>query len=151
VNNVQTVVDVIFDMVGFLSQDPLTVENISARVGPVVRDPGGPMSMELRPISPDLQAAHLARYPESGSPYVLDLDIVPGARPTVSALMARFGKYHRALTDRGRPRELLFYPPPGRRWRVVLIAELDSSAADIEDARVSAIALRRDSVSPNTP
>jgi hypothetical protein len=138
-------IDLIRDLIHFLSQDPLTVEDVIARVGPVVHDPGGLMPMELRPILPGLRSARLARYPNSGLPYVLDLALAPEAQPTAAALKVVFGDYHRARTDRGRQPEVLFYPPAlGSCWKVVVIVELALGVDALDDAPVTRVALRRD-------
>lgn len=142
------VTDLIRDLVHFLSQDPLTVEDVAARVGPVKHDPGGLMPIEIHPILTGLRSVRLMRYPNSGLPYMLDLDLMPDARLTAAALKVVFGDYHRARTDRGRPSEILFYPPAtGPRWKVVVIAELGPVVDELDEAPVTSIALRRDPAS----
>ena len=142
----------LLDLVSLLSREPLGVEDIVARVGPVVHDPGGLMPIELRPNLPGVRSARLGRYPDSGLPYLLDFALDTDAPPTAGTLKGLFGDYDRALTDRGQPRTLLFYPPAGTTsWRVVLIAQLASSTDDLDAATVSAIAFRRDPVAANMP
>ncbi len=141
-------IKLIQDIVRFLSQDRLTVEDVAARVGSVAHDPGELLPIELCPVIDGVRSASLARYPDSGLPYLLEIEPAPDVQPTVEALKSVFGDYHRALTDRGRPAEILFYPLlTGARWNVVIIAELAPGDGEIEDASVARIALRRDSVS----
>ncbi len=145
----RAVADQILDMIRFLAQDPLLVADVAARVGPVVEDPGGLMPIELRPILPGVRSARLARYPDSGLPYALELDLAPDARPTPAALKPMLGDYDQARTDRGLPREILFYPPAeGSRWRVAAIARLEATGGELENAPIASIAFRRDPVTP---
>ncbi len=138
------VIPLIQDMVGFLSQDPLTVEDVAARVGTALRDPGIPMPIELNPKLPGVHSAKLARYPDSGLPYLLDLELDPEARPTVAKMKAALGASRQAPTDRGRPRKVLFYPAAGPKWQVVIIAELAQEPGELETTPITTLALRRD-------
>src|SRR5262245_32015593 len=79
-------IDVIRELFRFLSQDPLSVEDVISRVGPVVNDPGAPMSIELQPALSGVRAANLDRYPDNGLPYALTIELAPGARVTAAAL-----------------------------------------------------------------
>lgn len=140
--------DLIRELVLFLSRDALTVEDIADRVGPVARDPGVPMPLELRPVLAGVRSARLSRYPESGLPYVLTIEPAPVARPTAATLKAAFGDYRRSLTDLGRPIEVIFYPPAaGAHWKVAVIAELLPRGDSLDDASVTTLALRRDPIS----
>jgi hypothetical protein len=140
--------NLILDLVRFLSADDLAVADVAGRVGPVVEDPGGLIPIELRPILPGVRAARLARYPDSGLPYVIELELAPDARPAAAALKPILGDYDQARTDRGMPREILFYPPAqGTRWRVAVIAQVESNG-DLENAPITSIAFRRDPVTP---
>ena len=135
------------ELILFLSQNTLTVEDVVARVGSVAHDPGIPMPLELRSVLAGVPSVHLSRYPDSGVPYILTLEFAPDVRPTVAALKAAFGDYHRALTDRGRPGEIMFYPPPpGTHWQVVVIANLVQGNSVLDDAFVTTLALRRDPI-----
>jgi hypothetical protein len=143
--------DTLRALVDLLSQD-LPVERILARVGPVARDPGAPMPLELRPKLPGVRAAKLARYPESEVPYALDLELDKDWGLTAAALKRMFGGYNQALTGRGQPRELLFYPPAGNApWRVVLIAQLAPEGDSLDASHISAITLRRDAATGGAP
>jgi hypothetical protein len=106
------------------------------------------MSIELRPRIPGVHSARLSRYPDSGSPYVLELEPAPEARPTLASLKAAFGDYRRAPTHRGMPPEVLFSPQgTGSQWRIVVIAQLASATDSLDTASVTRIALRRDPAS----
>jgi hypothetical protein len=141
-------IDLIRDLVGFLAREPLAVEDVAARVGPVVRDPGGLIPLELQPVLPDVRAARLARFPDSSVPHVLSLEPAPAARPTVAALKAAFGDYRRSLTDFEQPRQVIFYPPGGARWKVAVLAQLLPGGNSLAEAQVASLALRRDPVTP---
>lgn len=142
----------VLDLIDLLSREPLGVDDIVARVGPVVQDSGNPMPIELQPNLPGIRAARLGRYPDSGLPYLLNFTLDTDARPTVETLKGLFGDYDRALTDRGHPRTLVFHPPAGTTpWRVVLIAQLASSTDNLDAASVSEIAFRRDPMTANMP
>lgn len=141
-------IELIKDIVRFLSQNRLTVEDIVARVGSVASDSGGLMPIKLSPAIKGVRSANLARYPDSGLPYVLEIGFEADAQPKVKVLKSALGDYQRALTHRGRPIEILFYPssPEVALWNVVLIAELASGEGEIEDTLVASIAFRRDPV-----
>ena len=135
-------IDHVRDLVRFLAQD-LTVEQIAARVGAVDRDPGVPLPIELRPTGSELRAASLSRYPETGKPFALELELA--APVTVASLQGAFGAYREGRTDRGQPREILFYPAEaGTPWKVVVIAQLPPGASPIADGAASVVILRRD-------
>ena len=139
--------DLLREFVLFLSQDTLTVDDVVAWVGSVAHDPGVPMPLELRSMMAGVRSVHLSRYSDSGLPYVLTLECTPDVRPTVAALKAAFGDYRLALTDRGRPIEIIFYPPTaGTHWQIVVIATLLQRNNGLDDASVTTIALRRDPI-----
>jgi hypothetical protein len=136
------VIDLIEELVPFLSQDPLTVEDVIARIGSLIEDPGIPMPIRIEPKVHGVQSARLARFPDSGLPYLLILELQADARPSVASLRAIMGDYDRVRTDRGMPREILFSPEAvGRRWRIVVIAQPQS---DEDEAPVNVIFYRRD-------
>jgi hypothetical protein len=141
----RAMIDLIRELVLFLSSDPLTVDEVTARVGGVVHDPGVPMPIELRPALAGVRSAQLARYPDSGLPYVLTLEPAMDSRPSAGALKAVLGTYKRALTGRGMPAELVF-PHAGNasRWRVVVIVTVDKGGDEMDSARITSIAFRRD-------
>ena len=139
-------IDQIQELIRLLSQDPLSVADVIARVGPVVDDPGIPQTAALEPASlRGVRAARLGRYPDTGLPYTLALELADDAQPTAAALRAAFGDYKRARTDRGHPAQLLFYPPAqAPRWQVALLADLAPTDGSLDDARVTRLTLRRD-------
>jgi hypothetical protein len=146
-NRNPVMVDVIRDLFYFFSRNDVTLQDVSERVGSITHDPGGLMPIELNSTLPGVRAATLSRYPDSASPYMLDLTPAPNARPTAAELRNFLGDYHRALTDRGRPWELVFYPPRiEERCRVAVIAEVEPGAADLDSAPIMHVALRRDAV-----
>ena len=142
-------IDVIRELFRFLSQDPLSVEDVISKVGPVVDDPGLPMPIELQPVLSGVRAANLDRYSDNGLPYALTIELAPGARVTAAALQQAFGDYKQLHADRGRPPEIIFYPPAvGSRWTVAVIAKLESAAVSLDNQPVTSLSLRRDPVSP---
>lgn len=142
-------IDLIRDLIPLLSQEMLTIEDVVARIGPVAHDPGVPMPIDLDSVDASVHSARLSRYPDSGLPYVLTLEPKPNVRPTVAALKSMLGDYRQALTDRGRPIEVVFLPSTaGACWKVVVVAELAPNVASLESAAVTRVALRRDPTSP---
>lgn len=133
------------DMVNFLSRDSLTIEDVTAMTGCVTSDPGGLIPVEMQPVLPGVRTARVARYPDSGLPYMLDLDLAPDARPTVAALKELFGDYRRAPSDWDQARQLLFYPPAeGTRWGIVVIARLEPATGDVAEGLIASVSFRRD-------
>lgn len=142
-------INLIQELVRFLSQDLLSVEDVIGRVGPVVDDPGDPMPIELRPVLTGVRAAYLNRYPDNGLPYALTIELAPDAQLTSAELQHAFGDYKQLRTDRGQPPEIIFYPSAvGSQWKVAVIADLQSAAAALDDQPVTSLSLRRDPVSP---
>jgi hypothetical protein len=136
--------DELAELIGFLTRDGITVEDVVARVGPVIEDPGIPLEMQLSPQLPGVATAALARYPDSGLPYLLKLTPSPGTPLTLGVLRHRFGDYKVAYGRHGLPPAALFYLEPGPRWRIVLMAETSPGSAPNEDSLVAEITLRRD-------
>lgn len=142
-------IDLIRELVRFLSQDSLSIEDVVGRVGPIVNDPGGLMPIELQPVLAGVRAANLGRNPDNGLPYVLTIELMPGSGLTAATLRQALGDYKRLRTDRDRPPEIIFYPPAvGSRWKVAVIAELQSASVALEDQPVTSLSLRRDPASP---
>jgi hypothetical protein len=131
------------ELVGFLSREPLTVADVVAKIGPIRRDPGVPLDIELAPSVPGVRAARLSRYPDTGKPYLLELDL---ASPIpVAALRTVFGEPRQARTDRGLPRAVIFSPPGTEpHWTVAVIAEIPAGTTPIEGESAKTVALRRD-------
>ena len=119
------------------------------RVGPITNDPGGLMPIELRPVLAGVRAASLGRNPDNGLPYLLNNDLAPDALLTAATLKQVFGAYKRLRTDRGQPPEIIFNPPTlGSRWKVAVIAHLESAAVAVDDQSVTSLSLLREPVSP---
>ncbi|MDB5036063.1 MAG: hypothetical protein JWQ98_3304 [Chlorobi bacterium] len=139
--------DMILDIAGFLSRDPLSLDDVIERVGEAVADPGIPMPIALRPTLPGVRSASLTRYPDTGLPYLLTLVPSPDLHLTPRALAAVLGEYRRLAGDRGRNPGLIFYPGiGGARWSVAVIVEVERMGDEIDIAPVTSIAFRRDPV-----
>jgi hypothetical protein len=147
INGDYAMIALVQDLVSLLSRNPLTIEDVTDRVGPVGHDPGGLMPIELRPVLAGVRAASLARDPDSGLPYLLTLELAPGTQLTVAMLRQAFGDYQRLRTDRGHPPQIVFSPPGGTQWKVALIADLQSAAAAFDDQSVTSLSLLRERVS----
>jgi len=140
--------DLIRDLVEFLSQDSLTVEDVVAKVGSITDDPGGLMPIKLRPALASVQEADLARDPDNGLPYVLSIRPLADAALTASILRQAFGDYTRLRTDRHHPPEIIFYPPTfDLRWKIAVIATLRSAAEPFADQQISSLSFRRERAS----
>jgi hypothetical protein len=137
--------DLVRELILFLLQDRLTVGEVARRVGPIGHDPGIPLSIELQPVLPGVRAAKLARFPDSGLPYVLTLEPAMESRPIVGALKEVLGPYKQARTGLEMPASLIF-PPAGREsgWQVVVFVTLDKVGVEMDSARTRTIAFRRD-------
>jgi hypothetical protein len=140
-------IELVQELIIFLSQDTLTVADVSARVGPVENNPGHQMPIELRPTLTGVRASRLSLDPDSGLPYVLTIEPEPDARPTPAMFKAALGEYRQMQTHFDLPRELMFYTQgKGTRWHVVVFVKLQDAAGEIDDAPVTSIAFRRDAV-----
>ena len=139
------------DLVRLFARDELTADDVVRAVGPVVRDPGVPMPMVLRPTTRGVQAASLARDPDSLMPYLLTLELEGSARPTVGDLSGAFGSFHVLPRDRGMPTSLHFVPAtPNSRWSVALVATLAASTAPSDGDEVPTVVLQREPLSTPT-
>ena len=149
--NVPSLAVLIGELVDFLSQDPLTVDDVVGLVGPVVNDPGVPSPMDLQSHLDGIVLARLARYPDSGLPYVLTVGPDPGLRITPTQLVATLGDFRPANTHRGLPPAVVYSAPsPGRRWRVVVTAQVQPDGGVLQDGQITSVALRRDPQTPET-
>ena len=129
-------------LIRFLSTDGLSVEDVCARIGAIAEDPGGLLPIKLRSVMPGVETARLFRYPVTGWPYLVEIDLAIDARLEVGALEKLLGTGHPARTDRGMPAEVLFHPPgENPAWQMVVIAGLQSASGP---QVVSRIAFRRD-------
>jgi hypothetical protein len=137
-------IELIREMTGFLSREPLTVEDVIARVGPVTEDPGGSIPIRIRPDIAGIDLARLMRDPASGLPDALQFDFAPDARPKVKALREAFGDYERILTHRDRPSEIMFHPTAtGTPRNVVVVARLSADDGTIDEASAASITFLR--------
>ena len=129
------------DLVALLSKD-IALDDITARLGPVARDPGVPMPAELAPRDPAISRVEVGRYPANGKPYTVELELASPV--SVAALTAAFGAYRQGRSDRGMPREIIFPPAGMGPWKVVIVAQLPPGASPIADGVTSTVTLRRD-------
>jgi hypothetical protein len=140
-------VEIIQDLIHFLAKDQLTINEIIARVGPIDHDPGAPMPMRLRSPLPGVHLAELARYPDSGLPYVLTLELSSDSGLAVGNLKLLLGDYKRTLTHPGMPTELIFPAvASGAQWRIAVIVELEPNSTALDSAFITRVALRRDPI-----
>jgi len=144
-NEAQSMINLIRELIILLSQDTLGVEDIAARIGPVIRNPGISMALEMQPAA-GMRSARLSRDPETGIPYVLTIEPEPDVRPAVAELKAAFGDYRRARTSFEQPATIVFYPAMAGSWAVAVIVELEPSVDPVEDRSVERIRLRRDPI-----
>src|SRR4051794_5521873 len=59
-------IELISELITFLSKDALRVDEVVAKVGTVASDPAIPLPLEISPALPHVQSAWLARDPASG-------------------------------------------------------------------------------------
>ena len=129
------------DLVALLSKD-IALDDITARLGPVARDPGVPMPAELTSRDPAVRRVAVGRYPSTGKPYTVEIELASPV--SVAALVAGFGAYRQGRSDRGMPREIAFPPAGIGPWKVVIVAQLPAGASPIADGVTSTVTLRRD-------
>lgn len=144
-------IDFITGLRDLLARDDLTVADVVRAVGSIASDPGIPMPMAMRPASQGIRSASLARYPDSGAPYLLNMEFDDDARPMLGSLAAALGPYHRISSDRGMPIALRFENAArATGWKADVFAEIDASDALSDAALVRSVALRRDPVLSST-
>ena len=141
-------IDLIRELEQFLSREPLSIEDVIARVGTVTNDPGGLMPVELQPSLPGVREASLSRNPDNGLPYLLTIELATDAHVTTAELQQAFGDYKRMRTHRGQPPEVIFYPPAsGSGWKVAILATLQSASEPLDEQQVSSLSFRREPLS----
>ena len=129
----------------FFARDPLSVQDVIERIGSASADPGIPMAIELRPRIPGIGAAKLWRYPETGSPYLLRLELAAGEPLVVRNVAARFGPYDRSATGPETIPAIVFRRAiGGDRWSVKVLAEYSAGTLPLDDAALISVSLRRD-------
>jgi hypothetical protein len=129
------------DLITRLSQD-VSVDELTAHLGPIASDPGPPRPAELKPKDPSFRRVVIGRYTESGKPYTVELEL--RAPLAVASLTAAFGAYTQIRSDRGQPRKISFSPAGGGPWKVVMISLVPSGMWTIDEAETSRLVLRRD-------
>ena len=135
-------IDELLDLGRLLSQDPLTMEHVIARIGPVIDDGGRDRAWELRPNDPRWRSARVARDRDTGAPFLVEL--APSGALPVAALRARLGDYQQLRSHEDLPRQLVFrLPDAGLPYRAALIASLADSDT-LDDASVVLVGVRRD-------
>lgn len=94
---------------------------------------------------PGIRAARLARCPEDGLPYFLELDFDADQTPDVGAMVKTLAPYLLPLADRGMPVPLSFERVAAESaWSVTLIANLAPGTPPEDAAPVQRVVLRRD-------
>jgi hypothetical protein len=138
-------IDELLDLARLLSQDPLTMEQVIARIGPVIDDGGRDRAWQLQPSDPRWRSARVARDRDTGAPFLVELAPSLGSGAlTLAALRVRFGDYQRLRGHEDLPRQVVFQlPDAGLPYRTTLIASLDDSDG-LDDATVVLLAVRRD-------
>jgi hypothetical protein len=100
------------------------------------------MAAELTPRDPAVRRVEVGRYPDSGKPYTVELELASAV--LVAALVAAFGAYRQGRTERGTPREIVFPAAGSGPWKVVIVAQLLPGTSPIADGATSTVTLRRD-------
>ena len=121
-------IQLIHDLVALLSNE-IAFDDVTARLGAVARDPGVPMPAQLTSRDPAVRRVEVARYPDNGKPYTVELELVSPV--PVAALVAAFGAYRQGRSDRGMPRELVFAATGAGPWQVVILAQVTPGASPI--------------------
>ena len=135
-------IDELLDLGRLLSQDPLTMEQVIARIGPVVDDGGRDRAWELRPADRRWRSARVARDRDTGAPFLVEL--APSGALTLAALRVRLGDYQHLRGHEDLPRQVVFQlPDAGLAYRAALIASLADSDG-LDDATVVLVGVRRD-------
>ena len=129
------------DLIASLSQD-VSVDELTAHLGPIASDPGPPRPAELKPKDPAFRRVVLGRHAESGKPYTVELEL--RAPLAVASLTAAFGTYTQSRSDRGQPRKISFSPAAGGPWKVVITSQVPSGMWPLDEAETSRLILRRD-------
>jgi len=137
----QAMIQLIHELIALSSKD-IAIDDITSRLGPIAHDPGVPMPAELTPRDPAVRRVEVGRYPDSGKPYTVELEL--SSAVPVAALVAAFGAYRQGRTDRGMPREIVFPAAGSGPWKVVIVAQLPPGTSPIADGATSTITLRRD-------
>jgi hypothetical protein len=138
----RAMIDELLDLGRLLSQEPLTMEQVIARVGPVTDDGGRDRAWELRPKDPRWRSARVARDRDTGAPFLVEL--APAQVLTLAALRARLGDYQMLRGHEDLPRQVMFrLPDADLPYRAALIASLADSDT-IDGANVVLVGVRRD-------
>ncbi|MCX6243085.1 MAG: hypothetical protein NTU98_00120 [Bacteroidetes bacterium] len=142
----KSMIDTLGELVSFLSKDRISVSDVVTQIGINLDDPGVPLPITIKTKIPGIQTVKLARYPDSGLPYVLSIRFEKHAGPTLWNLKSCFGEYRQILTGPEQLPAFIFYPETNQKlWSVGVIAGVEPGS-DVEVSFVSTIDLRRDPV-----
>jgi hypothetical protein len=129
------------EMVSLLASDPLTVQQVAAKLGVVAEDLGA--SLAVAPADPLFEEVIVARGIDLATRLPSDepafVRLVPADPPSLETLAAAFGSYREIPPeDRGQLPQAIFYlQPPEGPCLVALIAE-------VREGQAVSITLRRD-------
>jgi hypothetical protein len=130
------------ELFAFLGHDNLSVADVARHLGQAPREQSDPLPVQPRDAG--VRAAKVFAYPDTGLPYLIELEPADDAQLTPAQLRSTFGDYTRQLTHFGAPRELLFTGLADTEpWRVVILVEVEPTG-DVENGRVTRITFRRD-------
>jgi hypothetical protein len=145
-------IDFLSRLVRLFARADVSVADVVHTIGTIAADPGIPMPIELVPATAGIRRASLARYPDSGAPYLLRFELEPTTAPSLGELAAAFGVYRPGRRDRDRAVPLIFDTPTRpAEWEVAVIAELAPHAVPSDASRVQTVVVQREPVIASSP
>ena len=140
-------VAMVAELAGFLSAD-VTLDQIAAHLGGwAPEQPSDTPTLvpaELRPSSPYVARASVARFPDSEVAYAVTLVPIDAARPSVAAMRTAFGEPRVGIAGPDMPTELQFAPAASKGdWHIVLVAWAQRRGPHLDEAVLTRLLLRR--------
>ncbi len=146
------ILQLIADLISFLSKNSLHADEVVAKLGRAGNDPGYPMPIEIISFLPEVESAWLARYQETDIPYVLSLRFAEEVKITPADLTTLLGKFEQIMTNKEGPQEIIYYRGEKETsWEIAVIAEIDKNSGAIETSRINNIRFRRDHAENESP
>lgn len=145
-NGVFNMIETIRKTCEILSSDPLTVQDVAKKLGTLVQDQGGDLSLIVQPDDKDFTNALIARRYHSQEPAFVQLSMADRGKLSVEDLRKSFGAWSKLPSvNWNTPDQIILYVDlPGTPRTCALIADVEPGVQGLEDGSVLALTVRRD-------
>ncbi|WP_157871857.1 hypothetical protein [Gloeothece verrucosa] len=130
----------------FLSQERITVQETANYLGKLIKAPGDEMPLEVQPNDSSFPLARIVFQTGTNSPAHVEFVLAKSSKLTIADLKSIFGDYKTLPRIHwNSPLKVMFESDtPQAAFTCTLIAEVEPTEQDINNATVTGLTLRRD-------